>query len=125
MNEEKLAIDTLTALGAKNVTTNRQKNNGTTMFELPTGDTVAEFKSGYIRKYLMSKNPVTNYKYHTCYQLNPQYKTRYKMIWRDGELHEGTHNRRMLIYNRAERLKRIVLYTIKKVNKHKSEGLMY
>ena len=125
MNEEKLAIDTLTALGAKNVTTNRQKNNGTTMFELPTGDTVAEFKSGYIRKYLMSRNPVTNYKYHTCYQLNPQYKTRYKMIWRDGELHEGTHNRGMLIYNRAERLKRIVLYTIKKVNKHKSEGLMY
>ena len=24
------------------------------MFELPTGDNVAEFKSGYIRKYLMS-----------------------------------------------------------------------
>ena len=44
MNEEKLAIETLTALGCKDVTTNRQKNNGTTMFELPTGDTVAEFK---------------------------------------------------------------------------------
>ena len=39
------------------------------MFELPTGDTVAEFKSGYIRKYLMSKQD--KLKFHTCYQLNP------------------------------------------------------
>jgi len=115
MNEEKLAIDTLKALGVKDVTTNRQKNNGTTMFELPTGDNIAEFSSGYIRKYLMSKRP--EYKYHTCYQINPTYKTSYKMIWQDGRLHEGTHNRRMLIYNRAERLKRLVLYTIKQINK--------
>ena len=117
MTEEKLAIETLAALGCKDVTTNRQKNNGTTMFELPTGDNVAEFKSGYIRKYLMSTNPVTNYKYHTCYQLNPQYKTPYKMIWSNGKLYEGTHNRRMLIFNRAERLKKLVLYTIKQINK--------
>ena len=115
MNEEKLAIDTLKALGVKDVTTNRQKNNGTTMFELPTGDNVAEFKSGYIRKYLMSQQD--KYKYHTCYQLNPTYKTPYKMIWSDGRLYEGTHNNRMLIHNRAERLKRLVLYTIKQINK--------
>ena len=38
------------------------------------------------------------------------------MIWQDGKLHEGTHNRRMLIYNRAERLKRLVLYAIKDIN---------
>ena len=117
MTEEKLAIETLAALGCKDVTTNRQKNNGTTMFELPTGDNVAEFKSGYIRKYFMSTNPVTNYKYHTCYQLNPQYKTPYKMIWSNGKLYEGTHNRRMLTFNRAERLKKLVLYTIKQINK--------
>ena len=125
MNEEKLAIDTLQALGAKDVTTNRQKKNGTTMFELPTGDNVAEFKSGYIRKYLMSRNPVTNHKYHTCYQLNPVYKTKWKAINSSGELVESEMNSRMLIYSRVERLKRIVLYTIKKVNKHKLEGLMY
>ena len=116
MNEEKLAIDTLNALGVKNVTTNRQKNNGTTMFELPTGDTIAEFNSGYIRKYLMSGQE--NLKFHSCYQLNPTYKTPYKMIWQDGKLHEGTHNRRMLIFNRAERLKKLVLYTIKQINKN-------
>ena len=44
MRAQKLAIETLEALGAKDVTTNRQKKNGTTMFELPPGDTVAEFK---------------------------------------------------------------------------------
>jgi hypothetical protein len=115
MNEEQLAIDTLKALGAKNVTTNRQKMNGTTMFELPTGDNVAEFSSGYIRKYLMSSRP--EYKYHTCYQLNPVYKSPYKIITSDGRLHEGQHNNRMLIYSRTERLKRLVLYTIKQINK--------
>jgi len=70
---EKLAIDTLKALGVKDVTTNRQKKNGTTCFELPTGDTVAEFSSGYIRKYLTWKG-----KKLTCYQLNPVYKSPYK-----------------------------------------------
>jgi len=115
MTEEKLAIETLNALGVKNVTTNRQKNNGTTMFELPTGDTVAEFNSGYIRKYLMSQQD--KYKYHTCYQLNPVYKTKWKAINSHGNIIEHDNNARMLIYSRAERLKRLVLYTIKQINK--------
>ncbi len=115
MTEEKLAIETLNALGVKNVTTNRQKNNGTTMFELPTGDTVAEFNSGYIRKYLMSQQD--KYKYHTCYQLNPVYKRKWKAINSHGNIIEHNNNARMLIYSRAERLKRLVLYTIKQINK--------
>ncbi len=117
MTEEKLAIDTLTALGVKDVTTNRQKKNGTTMFELPTGATVAEFDSGYIRKYLMSTNPVTNHKYHTCYQLNPTYNTNWKAVNSFGKLVQSEMKARMLIYSRAERLKRLVLYTIKQINK--------
>ena len=115
MTEEKLAIETLTALGCKDVTTNRQKNNGTTMFKLPTGDTVAEFKSGYIRKYLMSGQK--NLKFHSCYQLNPVYKTKWKAINSSGKLVESEMNERMLIYSRAERLKRLVLYIIKQINK--------
>jgi hypothetical protein len=115
MNEEKLAIETLKALGVKDVTTSRQENNGTTCFELPTGDTIAEFNSGYIRKYLMSEQ--AKYKYHTCYQLNPVYQAPYKVISRSGKAYEWTHNKRMLIMNRAERLKRLVLYTIKQINK--------
>ena len=107
--------DALKALGCKNVTTDRQKKNGTTMFELPTGDTVAEFKSGYIRKYLMSEQK--NLKFHSCYQLNPQYKTVFKTITHTGRVFETDRNNRMLIWNRAERLKRLVLYTIKQINK--------
>jgi len=117
MNEEKLAIDTLNALGCKDVTTNRQKKNGTTMFKLPTGDNIAEFKSGYIRKYLMSEHVITSHKYNTCYQLNPTYKTKWKAVNSFGMLVESDTKARMLIWNRAERLKRLVLYTIKQINK--------
>ena len=112
MTEEKLAIDTLKALGVKDVTTNRQKANGTTAFELPTGDTVSEHNTGYIRRYLMHKG-----KKLTCYQLNPVYKSSHKVISSEGTLYEWEHNKRMLIKNRAERLKRLVLYTIKQINK--------
>jgi len=102
----------LLALGAKDVTTKRQKNNGTTCFELPTGDTVAEFKSGYIRKYLTYKGRKL-----TCYQLNPVYKSPYKVISTEGKLYEWEHNNRMLIHSRKARLKKLFLYTIKQINK--------
>jgi len=111
MKEQKLAIDTLTALGVKDVTTNRQKKNGTTCFELPTGDIVSEHKTGYIRKYMTWKGRKI-----TCYQLNPQYKSAHKVIGGDGKLYEWEYNKRMLINNRAERLRRLVLYTIKQIN---------
>ena len=111
---ENQILDTFKALGVKDVTTNRQKKNGTTMFELPTGDTVAEFKSGYIRKYLMSR--YTRFKYHTCYQLNSVYQAPYKVVSRNGELLEWTHNKRVLIMNRTERLRKLLNYTIKQIN---------
>ena len=57
------------------------------------------------------------YKYHTCYQLNPVYKRKWKAVNSLGELVESDTNERMLIYSRAERLKRLVLYTIKQINK--------
>jgi len=101
----------LLALGAKDVTTNRQKINGTTCFELPTGDTVAEFKTGYIRKYLTHKGRKL-----TCYQLNPVYKSHYKVVSSEGKLYEWEHNKRMLIMSRKARLKRLFLYTIKQIN---------
>ena len=63
----------------------------------------------------MSKQ--NKYKYHTCYQLNPVYKTKWKAINSNGNIVEHENNARMLIYSRAERLKRLVLYTIKQINK--------
>jgi len=108
---EKQYETALLALGAKDVTTNRQKMNGTTCFELPTGDTVSEHKTGYIRKYLTYKG-----KKLTCYQLNPTYEAPHKTIWSDGTYMEWTHTKRMLIHNRKARLKKLFLYTIKQIN---------
>ena len=113
MNEEKLAIDTLTALGAKDTSSPSQIKRGTTCFTLPTGDCISEHKTGYIRKNLLNKNGSI----YTCYQLNPQYKTKWKAINSSGKLVESEMNERMLIYSRTERLKRLVLYTIKQINK--------
>tara|TARA_B100001287_G_scaffold216156_1_gene185057 strand:+ start:1114 stop:1464 length:351 start_codon:yes stop_codon:yes gene_type:complete len=114
---EKQYETALLALGAKNVTTNRQKINGTTCFELPTGDTVAEFKSGYIRKYLTYKGRKL-----TCYQLNPVYQTPFKVVNQYGDLCEWTHNKRTLIMSRKARLKKLFLYTIKQINKENARA---
>lgn len=111
---EKQYETALLALGAENVTTSRQKANGTTAFKLPTGDTVSEHKTGYIRKYLTHKG-----KKLTCYQLNPTYKAPHKTIWSDGRYMEWEHIKRMLIHSRTERLKRLFLYTIKQINNAK------
>ena len=113
MNEEKLALETLKALGAIDTTSTRQSKNGTTCFQLPTGDCISEHKTGYIRKNYLNKNGSI----YTCYQLNPQYKSAHKVISREGKLYEWEHNKRMLINNRAERLKRLVLFAIKYINK--------
>ena len=113
MNEEQLALETLKALGAKDTTSNVQKKNGTTCFTLPTGRCVSEHKTGYIRVNLLNKKGGI----YTCYQINPTYKTVEKLIGWKGKYQEFERNNRMLIWNRAERLKRLVLYTIKQINK--------
>ena len=113
MNEEQLALDTLKALGAKDTSSPSQVKRGTTCFTLPTGDCISEHKTGYIRKNLLNKKGGI----YTCYQLNPTYKTVEKLIGWKGKYQEFERNNRMLIWNRAERLKRLVLYTIKQINK--------
>ena len=112
MNDEKLALDTLKALGAKDTTSNAQKKNGTTCFTLPTGRCISEHKTGYIRLNLLNKKGGI----YTCYQLNPTYKTVEKLIGWQGKYQEFERNNRMLIWNRAERLKRLVSYAIKDIN---------
>ncbi len=113
MNEEQLALETLKALGVKDTSSPSQIKRGTTCFTLPTGDCVSEHKTGYIRRNLLNKNGGI----YTCYQLNPTYKTFYKYINHNGNVYVTDRNNRMLIWNRAERLKRLVLYTIKQINK--------
>ena len=113
MNEEQLALETLKALGAKDRSSPCQVKRGTTCFTLPTGDCISEHKTGYIRVNLLNKKGGI----YTCYQLNPQYKTIEKSINWNGKEVKFERNNRMLIWNRTERLKRLVLYTIKQINK--------
>jgi hypothetical protein len=111
---EKQIEKALFTLGCENVTTERQKKNGTTSFKLPTGQMVTEHSTGYIRKQLLSS--LKNKKYDSCYQLNPTYPIDYKVVTSDGKHRIWKQYKRMLIYSRAERLKRLLLFTINKLN---------
>ena len=106
----------LLALGAKNVTTNRQRSNGTTAFKLPTGHVVSEHKTGYVRRNLYKEDKGVGGR---CYQLNPTYNVSYKLISWDGKFYESNRKMRMKIYSRKARLKKLFLYTIKKFNNGK------
>ena len=112
---ESQILANLKALGARDVTSKAQERNGTTCWTLPTGDCISEHKTGYIRRNLLNPRG----KIYTCYQLNPTYKAPHKTIWSDGTYMEWTHNKRMLIHSRTERLKRLLLYSIKQINKSK------
>ncbi len=111
---EKQYEKALQALGAKNVTTERQRNNGTTAFKLPTGQVVSEHKTGYIRRNLYKEDKPTGV--GKCYQLNPTYDIPHKAIGQNGQLYEATTKARMRIWSRKARLKKLFLYTTKKIN---------
>ena len=111
---EKQYEEALSALGCKNVTTNRQKNNGTTAFKLPTGQVVSEHKTGYIRRNLYKEDKPTAV--GMCYQLNPTYDIPHKAIGQNGQKYESTSKARMRIWSRKARLKALFLYTTKKLN---------
>ena len=106
-------VNALYALGCKNVTTSRQKSNGTTAFKLPTGHVVSEHKTGYIRRNVYREDGRAGGR---CYQLNPTYDVPRKVVWSNGQFYEATTKERMRIYSRKTRLKKLFLYTIKKLN---------
>lgn len=113
---EKQYEHALLALGCKNVTSKTQQKNGTTAFRMPDGkNMITEHQTGYIRKTVLSKTG----RVASCYQLNPQYKAPYKVVFSDGKLYEWTHSKRMFIMSRKARLKKLFLYTIKKLNNGK------
>ena len=115
---EKQYETALLALGCKNVTTSRQQSNGTTAFKLPTGHVISEHKTGYIRRLLFrEKNPGGYFGGNKCYQLNPTYKVPHKVIDSTGRLYEYDGAvQRTRIFSRKTRLKKLLLYTIKKLN---------
>ena len=105
--------DALLALGCKDATSVVQKENGTTAFRLPDGvNMITEHKTGYIRRIMLSGTG----RVASCYQLNPTYKVPVRWINYGGELIELERQERTRIWSRKERLKRLLLYTIKCVN---------
>ena len=110
---EKQYETALLALGCKNVTTQSQAGNGTTAFELPTGQVVSEHVTGYIRRNIYREAGRAGGR---CYQLNPTYKVPYKFVKHNGKIYESSRKERMRIWSRQARLKKLFLYTIKKLN---------
>ena len=110
---EKQYEEALLALGAENVTSYTQRKNGTTAFKLPTGQVVSEHSTGYIRRNIYREPGVCSGR---CYQLNPTYDIPHKAIGQNGQLYEATTKARMRIWSRKARLKKLFLYTTKKIN---------
>ncbi len=95
-------------LGVKDVTTDRQKNNGTQMFEIPFDHAhvpglklrFAIYSTGYIRN--------VNGAY-SCYQLNPV-RTHKRSVHKNYHYHS---KERVLIYSREGRLKFLFEFILK------------
>ena len=99
---------TLQLLGIQEVTTKRQKNNGTREFELPIKDSytkkkirVASFASGYVR----NQNSASS-----NYQLNKT-KKNFEKEWPNGYKYYSTE--RILIPNEQDRLEYLISYCLK------------
>ena len=100
--------ETIQLLGIQEVTTKRQKNNGTREFELPIKDSytkkkirVASFASGYVR----NQNSASS-----NYQLNKT-KKNFEKEWPNGYKYYSTE--RILIPNEQDRLEYLISYCLK------------
>ena len=93
--------------GIVETTTKRQHLNGTRQFKLPTGQLLATYKSGYVRRCDSSDR---------IWQLNPKYKTktRWVLLTENGlETREYDTWARAKIYSRLARLHFIFQYYLK------------
>ena len=100
--------ETIQLLGIQEVTTKRQKSNGTREFELPIKDAwskrkirVASFASGYVR----NQNSASS-----NYQLNKT-KKNFEKEWPNGYKYYSTE--RILIPNERDRLEYLISYCLK------------
>ena len=96
-------------LGIKEVTTSRQKANGTRAFETPfkvrrKPVRFYSYKSGYVR---IDRNT------HTLYQINKTYDVDYKVVMYNGEFYQCKSRKRIMIYNEESRLNYILAYILK------------
>ena len=96
-------------LGINEITTSRQKANGTRAFEAPfkrRGKPVRfySYKRGYVRIYRNC---------HSMYQINKTYGVDYKAVMYNGEFYQRKSRKRIMIYNEESRLNYILKYILK------------
>ena len=97
------------SLGINEVTTSRQKVNGTRAFEAPfkirrKPVRFYSYKKGYVR---IDRNC------HSMYQINKTYDVDYKVVMHNGEFYQCKSRRRIMIYNEESRLNYILKYILK------------
>ena len=117
-SKEKIYEEVLETMGAKNISSKTQKKNGTSMWRLRTGETVAEYSTGYVRKIIYANHYNGKRFQYTCWQLNP---TRtYPASWKSqetGDTYTWKGRERIMLNTREERLKKILNYATKKMLK--------
>ena len=107
MLEEQFVKRMLIDHDIREITTQRQAKNGTRQFKMPTGQEIASYKSGYVRRCDSSDR---------VWQLNPKYitKTRWVFLTDNGlETREYDTGARALIYSGIARLNFILKYYLK------------
>ena len=112
---------TIQLLGIQDVTTPRQKANGTVTWKLPIKRwgkfiEVASFKSGYVRN---------NNCGYSNYQLNKTKMGKRYYQYENGKVHEFDTKERILIPREQDRLEYLISYClknyyIKQANKHET-----
>ena len=90
------------------VTTKRQKKNGTRMFRLGDETLFATYESGMVRKIIR-----TRFKELSCYQLNPTRIGKRYFMKADLTVNSYPSKSRVLIYNDKSRLEYLRRYLIK------------
>ncbi len=107
MLEDSFARTLLIEHNIQEVTTQRQAKNGTRQFKLPTGEILASYKSGYVRRCDSSDR---------VWQLNHKYKRekRWVFLTKNGmETKKYITWSRAKIYSGLARLNFILIYALK------------
>ena len=124
LNKE-TSVAMLKAFGCTEISTPRQKANGTDVWELPRHTIIkyngkakpgwkprfAVYNSGYVRV-------LYSHYGKRCYQINPTYDQKFCFIDSQLNVRETTSKMRMLIYGDAARYQYLVQYIFKNYKKY-------
>ncbi len=107
MLEEQFVKRLLIDYDIREITTRRQAKNGTRQFKMPTGQEIASYKSGMVRRCDSSDR---------VWQLNPKYKTKTRWVFlTDNGLETREYDTwaRAKIFSEIARLNFILKYYLK------------